>query len=82
MRTLVDKGADVRFHDPYVDEFTLAGRTLTSVPLDASALGDVDLVVVLTAHPGIDWDAVLAAGVPVLDTRNALDARADNVHGL
>ena len=82
MRHLVDKGADVRFHDPFVDEFTLAGRTLTSVPLDAASLADVDLVVVLTAHPGIDWDAVLAAGVPVLDTRNALDARADSVHGL
>jgi len=82
MRHLIDRGADVRFHDPYVDEFSLAGRTMTSVPLEGASLADVDLVVVLTAHPGIDWDAVLAAGVPVLDTRNALDARADTVHGL
>ena len=82
MRHLLDKGADVRFHDPYVDEVLLAGRTLRSVALDASTLADVDLVVILTAHPGIDWDGVRAAGVPILDTRNAIAAPADNVHGL
>jgi UDP-N-acetyl-D-glucosamine dehydrogenase len=82
MRGLVEKGADVRFHDPYVDRIVLAGRSLTSVALDDAALSDVDLVVILTAHPDIDWEAVLSAGVPILDTRNALDARGVNVHGL
>lgn len=82
MKHLLAKGADVRFHDPYVEQVTVSGQTLVAIPLDARALADADLVVVLTAHPGIDWDALVASGVQILDTRNAIKNRSHNVHGL
>jgi len=79
-KQLLAKGADVAYHDPFVGQVTLSGRTLHSVDL-APALATADLVVVLTAHPSVDWSALAEAGVPVLDTRNAVPA-GTNVHGL
>ena len=77
---LLAKGADVTYHDPYVDSITLDGRTLHSVEL-ADALQTADLVVVLTPHADVDLAAVAASEVLVLDTRNAVPAGV-NVHGL
>ena len=40
---------------------TIGGRELRSVPLDAGTLADTDAVIVLTAHPGVDVHAIVAA---------------------
>jgi UDP-N-acetyl-D-glucosamine dehydrogenase len=77
---LLAKGADVAYHDPYVDSVTLDGRTLQSVGL-ADALQTADLVVVLTPHPEVDLTGLSGSGTLVLDTRNAVPAGV-NVHGL
>ncbi|HET7312400.1 MAG TPA: nucleotide sugar dehydrogenase [Mycobacteriales bacterium] len=82
MRHLAAKGADLRFHDPYVDRVEINGATLVSTPLDDESVADCDLVIVLTAHPDIDWDKLASRAPRVLDTRNALPDRRDNVHGL
>ncbi|UGS38785.1 nucleotide sugar dehydrogenase [Capillimicrobium parvum] len=59
-------GADVHYHDEFVPE--LRDEGLRDEPLD-EALDGADLVVIVTAHPGIDH-ARVAAGVPsVLDLR-------------
>jgi UDP-N-acetyl-D-glucosamine dehydrogenase len=57
-------GADVRYHDPHVPE--LAEHGLRSVPLDDL---DVDLAVIVTAHPGVDHEAVVERAPAVLDLR-------------
>jgi UDP-N-acetyl-D-glucosamine dehydrogenase len=68
---LRERGAEVRFHDPHVARFRdAAGRTDTSTPLD-EVLGWAELLVVVTAHRAIDWDAVYAQGDLILDTVNA-----------
>ena len=46
----------MEYHDPFVPALPKLG--LASVPLDAETLGDVDVVVVVTAHTGIDWEMV------------------------
>src|SRR6185312_5914397 len=48
LERLAAKGADVRFHDPYVEAITVGERELRSVPADPETLGDTDVVVVLT----------------------------------
>ena len=69
MEVLAGRGAVIAYSDPYVPE--LRGLGLRSVPLDNMA--SYDAVVLVTAHPGIDYAAVLeqsdGAGGPARVTR-------------
>lgn len=67
---LIEKGATVSYHDPYVASFEIAGLKLDSSPLDRDALSEADCVVVLTPHNNIDWDLVYQQASLILDTRN------------
>ncbi len=64
IQLLRKSGADVRYHDPHVPE--LVEHDLRSVPLDDL---DVDLVVIVTAHPSVDHEAVVERAPAVLDLR-------------
>jgi UDP-N-acetyl-D-glucosamine dehydrogenase len=59
-------GADLRYHDPFVDELPELG--LHSRPLDEVIAG-ADLALIVTAHPGVDHDAVVAQVPLALDLR-------------
>ena len=59
---LRELGGDVSYHDPHVPELPKFG--LESVDLDTAA-GAADVAAIVTAHPGIDYEA-LAATVPML----------------
>ncbi|HWO48148.1 MAG TPA: UDP binding domain-containing protein, partial [Solirubrobacterales bacterium] len=63
---LQDLGAEVSYHDAFVAE--LPGHGLASVELEA-ALRDTDLAAIVTAHPDIDYEAVVAKAPLVLDFR-------------
>ena len=45
---------------------------MSSVPLDAASLAAHDVVVVVTAHDGIDWEMVAAESPLVVDLRNVV----------
>jgi UDP-N-acetyl-D-glucosamine dehydrogenase len=65
---LRDRGAELVYHDPHVQslpEFELEGE-----PLDA-ALEGADCAVIVTAHPSLDLDRVLATAPAVVDFRGA-----------
>ena len=65
---LAERGAEVRFHDPLVRSFRDAtGETRDGVSLD-DLLTWADVLVVVTAHAAIDWDAVYARGNLIVDT--------------
>jgi UDP-N-acetyl-D-glucosamine dehydrogenase len=73
---LRERGAEVRFHDPHIARFRDAsGRVDDSTPLD-ELLGWAELLVIVTAHRAVDWDAVYARGELILDTVNASRNRA------
>ena len=59
-------GAELRYHDPFVDDVPELG--LRSRPLD-EVTADADLALIVTAHPGIDHDAVVAQVPLTLDLR-------------
>jgi UDP-N-acetyl-D-glucosamine dehydrogenase len=61
---LLELGADLRYHDPYVPEVRELG--LASRPLD---IGSDDAVVIVTAHPGIDYEALVERALVVVDLR-------------
>jgi UDP-N-acetyl-D-glucosamine dehydrogenase len=67
---LIQRGADVRYHDPHVPAFTVAGRELTSEPLDG-LIHEADVVVVVTPHRAIDWDLVYRTADLVVDCTNS-----------
>jgi UDP-N-acetyl-D-glucosamine dehydrogenase len=65
--TLLQKrGADVCYHDPYVAEVQALGLRNTEL---AEALEGADLAAIVTAHPGIDHEAVVRAVPGAVDFR-------------
>jgi UDP-N-acetyl-D-glucosamine dehydrogenase len=63
---LSDLGANVSYHDPHVP--ALSDYGLVNTPLD-EAVADADLVVVVTAHPSIDYELVARRARLMLDLR-------------
>jgi UDP-N-acetyl-D-glucosamine dehydrogenase len=59
-------GADIRYHDPHVPALTEPG--LRSQSLD-DTLQDVDLALIVTAHPSVDHDLVARRARIVVDLR-------------
>jgi UDP-N-acetyl-D-glucosamine dehydrogenase len=66
-------GADIVYHDPHVPELPELG--LSGVSAD-EALEDADLAVIITAHPGVDHDAIVERSPLSLDLRGVTRHRA------
>jgi len=62
-------GAEVNYHDPFVNIYTYKGTTKQSVAPKAQ---DYDLIIITTAHTNVNYDAFADSGVPILDTKNAM----------
>ena len=63
---LQDLGGDVSYHDSFVPE--LKGYGLANVALEAG-LREADVVAIVTAHPDVDYEAVVGAAPLVIDFR-------------
>ena len=71
------RGADVCYHDPYVEQLRLGNTTLASVPIDGG-VEPYDCVVIVTNHAVFDYAAICRGAQLVIDTRNATSKiRAD-----
>lgn len=72
IRLMLDKGAQILYHDPYVSKIILGGvDTYHSETLTSSVIESVDCVVILTDHSIIDFNMVVKHANIVVDTRNA-----------
>jgi len=74
------KGAEVRYHDPFVQELRFddahtdaSGEPLDSISLTDDELRSADCVVIVTDHSEIDYGRVCKLAPLVVDTRNALN---------
>jgi len=70
-------GADLSFHDPYIEEIPLFNAR--SKALTAELLKTSDIVIITTNHKGVDYDLVLEHAPLILDTRNALPDNIEKV---
>jgi UDP-N-acetyl-D-glucosamine dehydrogenase len=61
-----EEGAEVSYHDPFVPELPELG--LRSQALDTDG---ADCIVIVTAHSGIDYDALVQQAPLIVDFRNA-----------
>jgi UDP-N-acetyl-D-glucosamine dehydrogenase len=70
------RGAEVSFHDPHVVSFRASDGVETGSTALPELLAASDVVVVITAHAAIDWDAVYAKASLVVDTTDSSRGRA------
>jgi len=69
------RGAAVTFHDPHVPTFRAADGIESASGELEPLLDESDVVVVVTPHRGIDWDAVYARADLVVDTTDSSRGR-------
>jgi UDP-N-acetyl-D-glucosamine dehydrogenase len=74
------KGADVVYHDPFVEEVTFDhaytigdGEPLYNTELTDDLIKNSDCVIICTEHSNVDYDRVCKLAPLIVDTRNALD---------
>jgi len=76
MTLLHQRGAEVRYADPYVPELSArawhGGVGLRTQPLTADAIADADCVAILTEHKVVDYEMVRDSAQLIVDTRNAI----------
>ena len=66
-------GAETAYYDPFVPRCRYQGQWYTSLPeLTPEVVGAFDLLVVTTAHSGVDYTRATKAGVPVFDCKNVM----------
>jgi UDP-N-acetyl-D-glucosamine dehydrogenase len=72
IQLLEQRGADVVYHDPYVESVRLEGdATMSTTPYSTELLSGADCVVIVTDHSIFDWQHVVDHSKLVVDTRNA-----------
>ncbi|MEL7642932.1 MAG: nucleotide sugar dehydrogenase [bacterium] len=69
---LLQKGAAVKFFDPYISRVVHDSWELHSVTDMDKEVKEADCVVIITNHSSIDYSAVLESARLIVDTRNAL----------
>lgn len=65
-RKLLQRGAALSFHDPFVDNWQVDGR---DIPRAASPVADADLTILLQAHTAYDLADIAAKARLLFDTR-------------
>ena len=86
MAVLLQKGANVSYHDPFapsiaVNDWT-QGVPLNSIPYGREAVTAADCVVILTDHKTFDYAELLSAAELVVDTRGAIRTAAQHLYKL
>ena len=77
IEVLAARGGDLRYHDPYVPSIPDLG--LSSLPLTEATAG-ADAIVLVTAHPGIDHQALARDAPLFVDLRGVTSGvRAENL---
>ncbi len=69
---LVSNGANLRYNDPYVPEFSFKGLTLKSTELEAETLDAADLIIITTMHSVYDYNFINEHSRLIFDTKNAM----------
>lgn len=82
MHLLAEDGAKVSYHDPFVPRVSVGGRSWTGRRLTDALVRRADCVLILTAHPGVDYARVARLARRVFDARNAAAGLRGRVESL
>ena len=72
-RKLLQRGANLTYHDPHVDNWQVDGR---DIPRAASPVADADLTILLQAHTAYDLDDIAAKARLLFDTRGKISGES------
>lgn len=67
---LKDRGGEVVFADPHVEQFVVNGESVERVPFDTDQLKSANCVVIVTNHSEFKAEVIVENSVLVVDTRN------------
>ena len=79
IKILMQRGANVEFHDPFVNVLEIDGELEHSVELTAERLERADAVVITTDHSSVDYGFVGSQAAIIVDPRNAMREACDAI---
>jgi UDP-N-acetyl-D-glucosamine dehydrogenase len=83
LELLAKRGAAITYSDPWVPDVRHHAHTLSSIDLAEALASQPDCAVICTDHSAFDYDALVASGTLIVDTRNALKQfRSPSIHRL
>lgn len=71
LHLLMNLGADVVFHDPFIKSLEIGGKKMTSRAFSSALLASADAVIIATAHGSFNIRQIANLSSLVIDTRNA-----------
>lgn len=76
---LLEKGAELKYFDPYIPEVSIGGHPFKSVTVEDidEEVQTADCVIITTDHSFMDYAEIVAQCKLVVDTRNALKGLTD-----
>ena len=81
--TVIQKGGEVSYHDPYIAQIkTEEGNQLESVDLNEETLKAADCVVITTNHSVFEAEYIQAHSNLVVDMRNVIEEASEKVYKL
>ncbi|PFG06630.1 nucleotide sugar dehydrogenase [Bacillus sp. es.034] len=78
IKFLMDRGAVVQYHDPYIPRIKVNDHILHTVDLTEDNLA-ADLTLIHTNHSSLDYKKIVEYSKLVLDTRNVVDSKDHKV---
>ncbi len=69
---LKEKGAEVKYHDPYIGKVEHEDWKLETIEDLMEGVREADCVVIITNHSGYNYGSILEGARLIVDTRNAL----------
>jgi len=76
---LLEKGAEVHYHDPYIRSFNFGDAVIHSVDISPETMKQYDCTVLATDHTDLDY-AMISINAPlIVDTRNIFKDHRENI---
>lgn len=76
---LLEKGAQVNYHDPYVPSFKSGGSVINSVEISPEIINQYDCVILATDHTCFDYNMIAKNARLIVDTRNGFKEYRENI---
>ena len=78
-----EEKAIVSYYDPYIPKFINNGKEHISIKeLTTEDIRKKDIVIITTAHTGVDYKIIARNAKAIFDTRNAMKGNWENVEKL